>query len=230
MAELAALHFCSHGCRKIIVANRTVERAAELAERFGGVAVSLSDIDTVLDQADIVIGSISIEKALLTQRSFAQRPRQKPLFLIGLGMPRNFAPNLADLDSIYLYNIDDLAGIADENRGLREAAARDAELVIEYGLLQFERWRAKITLKPEIVDLRRTVHAICVGEVEKQLGALSSAVQAEMRELTARVAQGVSQKIAHELTTQMYRHAVTVADSTDGDELARPFLIVSRGE
>lgn len=235
MAELAALHLCSHGCQKIIVANRTVERAAELAERFGGVAVSLSDIDSVLDQADIVIGSISIEKALLTRQSFTQgnsarRPRQKPLFLIDLGMPRNFAPDLGELDSIYLYNIDDLAGIADENRGLREAAAREAELVIEYGLLQFERWRAKVRLKPEIVDLRQSVEAICAAEVERRVAALSPAVQAEVREVAAQLAQGVSQKIAHELTTLMYRHAITVVDPAEGDdgELARPFLIVSR--
>ncbi|MFN9940717.1 MAG: NAD(P)-binding domain-containing protein, partial [bacterium] len=109
MAELSALHLCSHGCRKIIVANRTVERAAELAERFGGAAVSLGDLNQVIDQADIVISSISIDRPVISRSSLAGRSSDKPLFLIDLGVPRNISPDLADVDSVYLYNIDDLA-------------------------------------------------------------------------------------------------------------------------
>lgn len=221
MAELAALHLCSHGCSRIVVANRTVERAAELAERFGGAAVALGDVDRVIDQADIVIGSIAIDRPILSAASLRGRGRDKPLFLIDLGMPRNFAPELAERDSVYQYNIDDLAGIAAENRALREAAAKEAELVIDYGLLQFERWRAKLSSRPEIVDLRAKVEAICKAEVARHVGGATNGQELDVSKLS----HAISQKLAHELTTLIERQV-----EGSGEEDARPpFLVLPRG-
>ena len=226
MAELAALHLCSHGCSRITVANRTVERAAELAERFGGSAVALGDVDRVLDQADIVIGSISIDRPILTKPSLRSRRGDKPLFLIDLGLPRNFAPDLAEQDSVYLYNIDDLSGIAAENQALREAAAHEAELIIDYGLMQFERWRAKISAQPEIVDLRARVRAICEAEVERALGGLAAASPLNLQDpLGERLAHAIAQKVAHELTCLLERQRWVNSD----DDAAAPFLIVPKG-
>jgi glutamyl-tRNA reductase len=216
MAELAGLHLCSRGCRKIVVANRTVEKAAELAERFGGSAVSLGDVDRVLDQADIVIGSISIDRPILSRAALRSRPGDKPLFLIDLGMPRNFAPDLGDLDSVYLYNIDDLSSIADENRALREAAAQEGELIIEYGLAQFERWRQKRLAQPEILDLRARVHEICLGEVSSLVAKTHGANDDIAREL----AYAISQKVSHELTRVLERGRA----EEEGDE--SPLIIV----
>jgi glutamyl-tRNA reductase len=218
MAELAALHLCSHGCRNIIVANRTVERAAELAERFGGLAVSLSDIDRAIEQADIVIGSISIDRPLLSVNSVRSRQGSKPLLLIDLGVPRNFSPALADLDNVYLYNIDDLAGIADENRALREAAAQDGELIIEYGLAQFERWRLKRLAQPEIVDLRALVHDICATEVNRCFAGQGGADEGSVERLT----HAISQKLAHELTKLVEHRVKEEGEST-------PLIIVPKG-
>jgi glutamyl-tRNA reductase len=218
MAELAALHLCSRGCRRIIVANRTVEKAAQLAERFGGSAVSLSDVDRVLDQADIVIGSISIDKPILSRSALRARKGDRPLFLIDLGVPRNFASDLAEMDSVYLYNIDDLAGIADENRALREAAAQDAELIIEYGLAQFERWRLKRVAQPEIVDLRAAVHQICATEVSRLLANQEGLDHGAVEQL----AHTISQKIAHELT-KLVEHRIKEEDEST------PLIIVPKG-
>jgi glutamyl-tRNA reductase len=215
MAELAALHLCSHGCRKIVVANRTVERAAELAERFGGAAVALGDLEQVLDRADIVISSISIDHPIVTLASLARRSNEKPLFLIDLGMPRNVSPDLAQVDSVYLYNIDDLAAIAGENRSLREAAARDAEIVIEYGLLQFERWRAKVRAQPAIVDLRSHVAAICEGEVQRVLGHLAQ----QHPDVAIDLSQAICKKLSHTLGELI--HGRSAAD----EELGRPFVV-----
>jgi len=220
MAELAALHLCSHGCRKIVVANRTVERAAELAERFGGAAVALGDLEQVLDRADIVISSISIDRPVITRSSLGQRSNEKPLFLIDLGMPRNISPELAEVDSVYLYNIDDLAAIADENKALREAAARDAEIVIEYGLLQFERWRVKVSAQPAIVDLRSRVAAICEGEVQRVLGGLAQ----QHPEVAIQLSRAISQKLSHTLGELMQGRSDTE------EELGRSFAIAPDGE
>jgi glutamyl-tRNA reductase len=222
MAELAALHLCSHGCKQIIVANRTVERAAQLAERFGGLAVSLADLDRVLESADIVIGSISIDRPIVTTAGLRSRRSTKPLFLIDLGVPRNFAQDLADLDSVYLYNIDDLASVAEENRALRESAAKDAEVVIEYGLQQFERWRAKIAARPEIVDMRLAIEKICRDEVVKALAPL---VVDNREEMLQRVAYAISQKVSHELTSVIERQKGIIAPGSD----ATPFSILPGG-
>ena len=216
MAELAGLHLCSRGCRKIVVANRTVEKAAELAERFGGSAVSLGDVDRVIDQADIVIGSISIDRPILNRAALAHRKGDRPLFLIDLGMPRNFAADLGELDSVYLYNIDDLAGIADENRALREAAAQEAELIIEYGLTQFERWRLKRLAQPEIVDLRARVHDICMGELRSLIAKTPEA----NGEVADELAYAISQKVSHELTRILERR--------QGEEESRLLIVPSR--
>jgi glutamyl-tRNA reductase len=216
MAELAALHFCSHGCSRITVANRTVERAAELAERFSGAAVSLADVERMLDQVDIVIGSVRMDHAILTKHSLRARSTDRPLFLIDLGLPRNFSPDLTELDSVYLYNIDDLAGIADENRALREAAAKEAEIVIEYGLLQFERWRAKISVQPDIMDLRARVQSICAEEIKRQLGDNSDSSEAAQR-----LARSISQKLSHELTA-----ILTKSHGASDDDDVVPFILV----
>jgi glutamyl-tRNA reductase len=178
-------------------------------------------VDRVIDQADIVIGSISIDRPILTRGALKARKGDRPLFLIDLGIPRNFAADLADLDSVYLYNIDDLAGIADENKALREAAAHEAELIIEYGLVQFERWRHKRASQPEILDLRETVQAICSAEVAKYLPNLLDAREDVAQELT----RAISQKLSHELTRLVERHSHG-ADPLEGGRF--PFVIVPK--
>jgi glutamyl-tRNA reductase len=218
MAELAALHLCSHGCRKIMVANRTVERAAELAERFGGLAVSLGDVDRALEDADIVIGSISIDRPILTSASVRSRGGSRPLFLIDLGVPRNFAPTLADVDNVYLYNIDDLAAIAAENKALRDAAAKEAEIVIEYGLMQFERWRKKLEASPAIVDIRARIEHICRDALSQSLPKSSESQAKIIEHLT----HTLSRRIGHELTAVLERHTGV----TSGDRDDPPFLLI----
>jgi glutamyl-tRNA reductase len=220
MAELAVLHLCSHGCNTIVVANRTLERAAALAERYGGLAVSLGDLDRVLDQADIVIGSISIDRPIVTASALKSRRSGRPLFLIDLGVPRNFASELTQLDDVYLYNIDDLAAVAEENRSLREAAAKDAEIVIEYGLLQFERWRKKIAAQPELVDLRLAVERICAEGVSE---ALSGRLGEASADVSAQIAHSISQKISHELT-ELFERQRGISSGNEAE--AAPFVLV----
>ena len=213
MAELSALHLCSHGCTQIVVANRTVERAAELAERFGGAAVALGDVEAMLDKVDIVIGSIRIDKAILTRQVVERRRADSPLFLIDLGLPRNFASDIADVDNAYLYNLDDLAKIAEQNKALREAAANEAEIVIEYGLLQFDRWRKKVALQPELLSLRAKVAKICADELSLSLpldilNRIPPAVQDTL-------ARSISQKISHELSEILKRQLGAIEEGEE---------------
>jgi glutamyl-tRNA reductase len=222
MAELAVLHLCSQGCSKIVVANRTLERAASLAERFSGLAVSLSDLDRVIDGADIVIGSISIDRPIISAAMIKRRRSTRPLFLIDLGVPRNFAADLANIDNVYLYNIDDLSNVATSNMELREAAAKDAEMVIEYGLAQFERWRRKIAVQPELIDLRQAVERICAEGVAE---ALPGSLKGIGDNLAQEISHLISQKISHELTRLLERQK-GVDGGGMGDTEVSPFLLV----
>ena len=221
MAELATLHLCSHGCKNIVVANRTVERAASLARRFGGLAVALDDVHAVLAQADIVIGSLSIDRPLITRQALRHRSVQRPLFLIDLGMPRNVASDVCEMESIYLYNIDDLVAVAKEHQTLREEAAREADVVIDYGLMQFERWRSKVAREPETVDLRSLVARVCREEVASRM---VTASKDNPEELVESLSYGVSQKLSHELVRLLRRHYPTGAQ--EDDDIESPFLIV----
>lgn len=216
MAELAVLHLCTHGCRKIVVANRTLARAAELADRFGGSAVSLDDVPKVLAQADIVIGSIAADRAIVDVEHIRQMKRSTPIFLIDLGVPRNFSPNLANLDSVYLYNIDDLSTIANETRALREEAMKEAEIIIDYGLVQFDRWRQKVATQPEIVDFRARVRSVCEAELREIIE--GSANSDETEKILDRLAYRISQKLSHDVTKVLNNNSV------DEDEL--PCVIV----
>lgn len=209
MAELAVLHLCTHGCRRIVVANRTLSRATELADRFGGSAVSLDDLSKVLSQADIVIGSIAAEKAVVDVSHIQKMKRSNPIFFIDLGVPRNFSPNLANLDSVYLYNIDDLSAIAEETRGLREEAMKEADIIIDYGLVQFERWRQKVASQPEIIDFRSRVRSVCDSELRGILEATMRSDEADrmLDELSHRI----SQKLSHDVT-RVLAHDLTADD------------------
>jgi glutamyl-tRNA reductase len=222
MAELAVLHLCAQGCNKIVVANRTLERAAALAERFSGLAVSLSDLDRVLGSADIVIGSISIDRPVITRAMLTKRSSTRPLFLIDLGVPRNFSADLSEIDNVYLYNVDDLSSVATSNMALREAAAKDAEIVIEYGMAQFERWRKKIAVQPELIDLRRAVETICAKGVAESLPAGFGEVTDEV---IAKISRSISIKISHELTQLLERQSGVEGPIGD-DKDASPFVLV----
>ncbi len=197
MAELTALHLKSHGCRDITVANRTLERAASLASRVGGSAISLDEIEATLDRVDMVIGSVHADSTIIEPRSLKKRKRGSPLFLIDLGVPRNFSPALGDIDDVFLYNIDDLSTMAAENRVEKEEAGKDAEVIVEYGLLQFERWIHKVAAEPELLSLRGRIYEVCKEELDDVLG---SKVAVEERDrIVEEIAHAISQKISHEL-------------------------------
>lgn len=196
-AELAALHLRRAGCAGIVVANRSVAHAEELAQRVGGSAVALSELERYLAEVDVAIGSISIDRPLVTPAMLERTRRTRPLFLIDLGVPRNFAPTLADLEDVYLYNIDDLQNAAERHREIREEVAQDAELMVEYALMQFERRLLRGHDQEGIVKLRSRVQQICLSELMRELKQILP--EAACEEVGQRLAHRVSQKISHEL-------------------------------
>jgi glutamyl-tRNA reductase len=143
MIRLVAQHLQRHGVGRIIVANRSLDRAERLAREVHGYAISLNDLHTHLPDADLVIASTAARDFVLRgeqmERAVKSR-RRKPVLLIDLAVPRDIDPKVAALEDIYLYTIDDLRAVIAENLKLREEAARQAELLITTQAQQFTRW------------------------------------------------------------------------------------------
>ncbi len=205
VAELVALHLGAAGCTDIIVANRTIQRASELAARCGGLAVPLEEIPRLIREVDIIVGSISIDRPILEAKTIRAARRARPLFLIDLGVPRNFSEAVRSVPGVYLAGVDDLATIADRNRALREEAALEAGVVIDYGVHQFERWLQRVENEPSLLSLREQVRVIVAGELA-EVGVTEEQGHDLVRRVTERIThawmtRGEDRPIGHEYSS-----------------------------
>ena len=141
--ELAARHLHQNGIGRIVVANRTVERAHGLASQFDGFAISLTEIPHHLPEADILIASTASPLPVLgkgTVESALKKRKHRPIFMVDLAVPRDIEPEVAELSDVYLYTVDDLEEVIEENRRSRQEAAGQAEDIIEYHTAEFLSW------------------------------------------------------------------------------------------
>ncbi|MCC6352512.1 MAG: glutamyl-tRNA reductase [Verrucomicrobiae bacterium] len=142
--EKTAKAMFSRGLRGAVVTNRTFERAVELADRLGGTAVPLSEWRWELLFADIVVVATSAEQAVVREEELGdvlRRRGRRPLFLIDLSVPRGIDPGMARHDEVYLYNVDDLQGIADQHLAIRRSAVASAEEILGRHAAEFSAWR-----------------------------------------------------------------------------------------
>ncbi|NKN32180.1 glutamyl-tRNA reductase [Marichromatium bheemlicum] len=155
--ELAARHLHNNGVGRIIVANRTVERAHELAAQFDGFAIALTEIAGHLADADIVIASTASPLPVLgkgtVERALKKR-KHRPVFMVDIAVPRDIEPEVADLNDVYLYTIDDLKEVIDENLRSRQAAAEQAEEIIAFHTEEFLAWLRSLDAAGLIQDYR----------------------------------------------------------------------------
>jgi glutamyl-tRNA reductase len=156
--ELAARHLTEARVRRLIVANRTLENAQVLAGRFGGYAITLGDLPKHLAEADVVISSTASREPVLDRdtvaAAIAQR-RRKPMFMVDIAVPRDIDPAVASIEDVFLYTIDDLREVIDENLRGRREAARDAEAMIELSVEHFMGWWRALDLHNPVSELRR---------------------------------------------------------------------------
>ena len=140
MIALTARHFAGAGVRRMVIANRTLSRAQALAAELKGYAVDLSDLDKELTQADIVVSCTASAAPLITKHAAAaavRARRRRPIFMVDLAVPRDIDPSVAELEDIYLFSMDDLQQLIDENRQQRELAAGGARLLLEEEVARF---------------------------------------------------------------------------------------------
>ena len=172
MGELTAEHLHQQEVKQVFVANRSFDRAAELATRFSGAAVSYDQFDEHLASCDIVIASTAAPHHIIEPHHVARAldvRRARSLFLIDLAVPRNINPAVASVEGAYLYNVDDLQQVADANRELRQQKASSAEQIVVREVDNFLKRLVAQDAVPTILELQQRLETIRTAELEKCL-------------------------------------------------------------
>jgi len=202
MAELAVEHLVANRAGTIWVANRTLERAMALARTFNGTAVSFEEIPELLASADIVVSSTGAHGLIITRKQVkgVMRSRKnRPLFFIDIAVPRDIDPDINKLENAYVYDIDDLKEIIDDNLAERRKEAVKAERIVNESVIQFRSWYNSLDVVPTVVALRKKITVIARSEAEKTLGPLKNLDDSD-REAVLRMTEAIVSKIMHEPT------------------------------
>jgi len=208
MIEAALSSLRGAGLESIAVANRTPERAAGLAVRFEATAHGLDELAHLVSEADVVLTCIGGDRPILT-RELVKRARRKrrhhPLFIIDIGVPRNADPEIDRLDSVYLYDIDDLGAVASDNAEQRRRETVRAEALVSEEQQRFDGWFAALRAVPTIKHLRAHVEAIRSSEADKALAKLT--LGDSERERVEALTRSIVNKILHAPLARLRREA-----------------------
>ena len=170
MSEQAARHLMNQGAGAVLVANRTHERAEQLAQRFGGRAIRFDDLYASADQADIIITSTGSARPVFRRehaQHFLQQRRGRPMFFIDIAVPRDVDPEVNKLDGIFLYDIDDLQSVAGSHLKERGKEAELAEAMILAEVNKYQRRLHALNVAPEIVQLQQSAEQIRQAELRR---------------------------------------------------------------
>src|SRR5881397_2988802 len=198
-----------------MVANRTFDRAIDVARALSAMPVPWDRLARYLPLADLVIAAASGGEFLLTRPAVEEAMRERrhrPMFLIDLAVPRALDPAANQLDNVYLYDIDDLEGVVARNRGARAREADKAETIVDAEVEAFWRWFTSLDVVPTIVALRERVEAIRRREVERSLAALGP-LDPRQRETIERLTQAIVNKVLHAPLTALRRHRADPAEA-----------------
>jgi glutamyl-tRNA reductase len=221
MNALAARHFTSAGIKRMVIANRTLARAQTLAAELKAHAVGLEDLEQELARADIVISCTASLVPLIT-RSAAETAirarRRRPIFMVDLAVPRDIDPAVGDLEDVYLFSIDDLQQLIDENRQQRELAAGGARLVIDEEVARFLAESRAHDAGPAIRALRQQADGIRVQTVEQARRLLAAGKSAD--EVIDYLANTLTNRLLH-TPTHALRQAAELADSDLAEAITR---------
>jgi glutamyl-tRNA reductase len=208
MGELAARHLLANGVGSLIATNRTFERAVELARALQATPVPFEQFPKYLPMADIVIGATAASEFVLGEQALQDALRERkgrPIFCIDLSVPRSFDPRINALDNVYLYDVDDLAKVAEENLGERAREAEKAEHIVTEEVEAFWRWLGHLDVVPTIVALRDRIESIRRGELQKTLNQLKDLPPRE-REAMEAMTTALVNKILHAPIARLKQH------------------------
>ncbi len=211
MIELAATHFAAQSPLSVVVANRTLERGRELATRFNATAITLQQLPERIHEFDVVISSTASTLPIIgkgmVERALKIR-KHKPMFMVDLAVPRDIEPEVGELDDVFLYTLDGLGKVIQQNTGKREAAVKDADAIIDVRTTEFMAWLASRAAVPVIQQLR--------GKAEQYR-------QIELDRAGKLLARGedptkVMEMLANGLTNKFLHHPLAALNRVSGTE------------
>jgi glutamyl-tRNA reductase len=229
MSELAARHLMAHGCASIFVSNRTYDRAIGLAQKFEGQAIRFDDLYDTCDRADIVITSTGAPHAIFRREhgeQFLARRKNRPMFFIDIAVPRDVSPEMARLDGIFTYDIDDLQQAVSSHVADRRKEAERAEEIIASEVEKFEeRFAARqsaLDIVPTIVSLQDHLETIRQAEIDRVRGRLGK-MTPEQEIAVEALTRGIINKVMHTPITTLKTAARESEATTVIDVVRRLF-------
>jgi glutamyl-tRNA reductase len=225
MAELTARQLKALGIQSLLITSRTFDRAVALARELGGTAVPYDSYKPYLKMVDVLIGSVSSTRPILGPEEFeavVRDRRYRPMFLIDMGVPRNFDERLNAMQNVYLYDIDDLGALVQRSMGDREREAEKAEQIVAIELDGFLKWLAGLDLTPTIKDIRYSIERLRDVELKRHRGWLAG-LGSDEREKVELLTRGLTNKLLHRILSGLKQRDKTL-DAAFAAEMARRLL------
>ncbi len=217
MAELAAEHLVGQGVGSVTVANRTLSRAVDLAKRFKGKAVAITELVSQLEHVDIIISSTGAKEIILHKdqvKSVMRSRMNRSLFFIDIAVPRDLDPGLNEIGNVYLYDIDDLSNVVEVNKSERDKEAVKAARIVDEEMLKFERWFLGLAVTPTIQALKEKMDNIGYSELDRTLARMPDMTDSDRENLT-RMVTAITAKIMHDPLMYLKSESCAGRDNSD---------------
>ncbi len=206
MGGLAAKHLWANGVGRIRVANRSRQAAEALASEVGGVPAGLEELPALLASADIVICSTAAPGFVIDKKMVSRvlrHRRYRALLFVDIAVPRDVDPKVGTLDNVFLYDVDDLHGVLEQNRLRRQAEAEAAERMIQAEVARFVAWRNSQQVVPVIKALRGKASQLVQAELQKTLGSTAAGLDAKSEKRVRAMANSIMNKLLHPVLAQL---------------------------
>jgi glutamyl-tRNA reductase len=211
MIELAATHFTAHSPRSVVVANRSLDRGRELAGRFNATAITLQQLPERIHEFDVVISSTASTLPIIGKgmiESALKQRRHKPMFMVDLAVPRDIEAEVGGLNDVFLYTLDSLGKVIQQNSEKRESAVKEADAIIEIRTAEYMSWLSSRATVPVIQQLRGKVEQYRKLELERA-GKLLARGEDPAK---------VLEMLAHGLTNKFLHHPLAALNRSTGAE------------
>ena len=213
MAELAVRHLMSNGISQLFVTNRTFSNAAELAEKFQGMAVPFDHLQRHLHEADIVISSTGARDYIIGPelvKDCLRKRKGNSMFFIDIAVPRDIDPEINKLHGAFCYDIDDLQSLVSQNQEERKKQSIKAEDIVEEELMELELWFKSLSAVPTIRSLRKAFHSMAEEEIEKGFRRMKAMPDSERKAVELMV-----HRLVHRLLHDPSRNLKEIAHAED---------------
>ncbi|NLI91605.1 MAG: glutamyl-tRNA reductase [Peptococcaceae bacterium] len=214
MSGLTMKHLVARGAATLMISNRSLEKAREFAAGCGGEAVSLLELESCLEEADLVFSATASKGFIITADSLRKAMRKRPhrpMLLIDIAVPRDIDPGVRDIEGVTLYDIDDLRSVVDHHQSARESAAQDAEIIIEEEMALFKKWHNSLFVLPTILALQQRGEEIKNAQLDQAMAKLGE-ISPKQEKVIRSLASSIINKFLHVPITTLKK----VSDTPQG--------------